>query len=115
MNYKEALKNRRRLRKEITPQEKILWNRLRNNGLGFKFKRQFSIGNYIADFYCYEHKLAIEIDGSQHMDNVSYDKERDEYFKSQGIKTLRFWNNEVNENLEGVLLKIQTSLPPPHL
>ena len=70
------------LRKEITPQEKILWQKLRNSSLGYRFRRQHSIGNFIADFYCATKKLAIELDGSQHLDNTEYDQERTNYFES---------------------------------
>ena len=98
-------KVRRTLRKSATPQEVILWSRLRNNQLGYKFRRQRSIGKYIVDFYCSPKRLIIEIDGSQHIDNVR-DLERTEYLQKLGFKVLRFWDNEVNNNLEGVLLKI---------
>ena len=60
---------RKDLRNKITPEELALWYRLKNNQLGYKFRRQHSIGNFIADFYCAEKKLVIELDGSQHLDN----------------------------------------------
>ncbi|MDD5589711.1 MAG: DUF559 domain-containing protein [Candidatus Portnoybacteria bacterium] len=100
---------RSNLRRSATPQEVILWSRLRHSRLGYKFRRQHSIGKYIIDFYCPENKLIIEIDGSQHLDS-EYDQERDEYLKVLGFKILRFWDNEVNKNLEGVLLKIVAEL-----
>ena len=80
---------------------------------GYKFHRQHSIGNFIADFYCPTRKLIIELDGSQHLDNQEYDKERTEYFESLGIKVIRFWNNEINNNLNGVLMKIKEELGLP--
>jgi very-short-patch-repair endonuclease len=101
------------LRKEITPQEKILWHKLRNSSLGYRFRRQHSIGNFIADFFCAEKRLIIELDGSQHLDNVEHDKERTNYFESLGIKVIRFWNNEVNTNINGVLMKIEEELGQP--
>ncbi|MCX6752746.1 MAG: DUF559 domain-containing protein [Candidatus Nomurabacteria bacterium] len=108
------LKPRRtELRKNQTPQEVLLWARIRKNKLGFKFKRQHSIGPYILDFYSPEKRLAIELDGSQHLDNKEYDEERDNYLLGHEIKTLRFWNNEVNNNIEGVLHKISGALNSP--
>lgn len=101
---------RSNLRKKQTPQEILLWARLRRNQLKYKFKRQHSIGPYILDFYCPDKKLAIELDGSQHLENKDYDKERDFYLSTLGIKTLRFWNNEVNVNMNGVIEKIISEL-----
>jgi very-short-patch-repair endonuclease len=100
---------RRKLRNSATPQEVIVWSRLKNSQLGYKFRRQHSIGKYIVDFYCPDKKLIIEIDGSQHIDNA-YDKERDAYLKGLGFIILRFWDNDVNNNLDGVLMKIIENL-----
>ena len=97
---------RKVLRRNPTPQEIILWSKLRNNQTGYKWKRQVSIGPYIADFYCWKKLLVIEVDGSQHSNNKEYDKEREKYFDTLEIKTLRFWNNEINTNIEGVMTKI---------
>ena len=99
----------RNLRKKQTPQEEKLWNILRNRQiLDFKFKRQYPIGNFIVDFVCREIKLVIEIDGGQHntQKGILYDKERSEYLQSVGYKVLRFWNNEIDDNIEGVYQKI---------
>ena len=107
------LKNRRaELRNKQTPQEVLLWSRLRREQLGLKFRRQHSIGGYIADFYCPKKKLIIEIDGSQHFkkDTEEYDKVRSDYFKGINIKVFRFTNAEINTNMNGVLLKIQSNL-----
>lgn len=98
------------MRKTSTPQEKTLWSRLRNDNLGCGFRRQHSIGRFIADFYCAEKKLVIELDGHQHADNKEYDKERTELFESFGIKVIRFWNEEVDENIKKVVLKIVEEL-----
>lgn len=103
------------LRKNQTPQETILWAKLRNNQTGYKWKRQVSIGPYIADFYCWEKLLVVELDGSQHLENKEYDKEREKYFLNLGIRTIRFWNNEVNTNIDGVVKYIHTELQKePH-
>jgi very-short-patch-repair endonuclease len=101
---------RRKLREESTPQERILWSRLRNRNLGVKFKRQYSIGPYIVDFFCSEKRLVVEIDGSQHLENKEYDDERTRFLKEQGCTVIRFWNNEINTNIEGVCMKIKEYL-----
>lgn len=105
-NKKEQRKG---LRNNATPQEIIMWSRLKGNQLGHKFRRQHGIGKYIVDFYCPEKKLIIELDGSQHIDS-GYDKMRSEYLESLGCKIIRFWDNEVNTNIDGVLMKIQNAL-----
>ncbi len=108
------LKERRvELRINQTPQEILLWAKLRNKQLGFKFKRQHSIGPYILDFYCPDKKLAVELDGSQHLENKEYDQERTNYLLGHEIRTLRFWNNEVNVNMGGVIFLINKELLAP--
>lgn len=109
-NLKFLRQARQDLRKNDTPQEKILWNRLRRKNVTYKFKRQQSIGDFIADFYCSARKLVVEIDGSQHLDNVENDQERTNYLESLGIRVIRFWNNDINNNIDGVLMKIQEEL-----
>ena len=107
------LKERRvDLRNNQTPQEILLWSRLRREQLGFKFRRQHSIGGYIADFYCPTKKLVIEIDGSQHFKKEAreYDNVRSDYFKGLDIKVLRFTNSEINTNIKGVIQKIFSKL-----
>ena len=104
-----SLKQKRKvLRNNATLQERVLWLYLKSSGLGYKFQRQHSIGNYIVDFYCRDKNLIIEIDGIQHddIDDRLYDEERTMYFESLGYKVVRFWNNEINTNIDGVLLKI---------
>lgn len=101
---------RKHLRVNQTPEEKKLWSLLRNNQTKFKWRRQVSIGPYIADFYCRSKLLVIEIDGSQHKENKIYDQERSKYFSDIGIKTLRFWNNEINTNIQNVMQKILEEL-----
>ena len=109
-NKTKNLEKRKSLRKNQTPQEIILWGHLRRNKFGVKFKRQYSVGSYILDFYSPKNKLAIEIDGSQHIENKEYDEERSKYLEVLGIKVIRFWNNEVNNNLDGVITKIISEL-----
>lgn len=106
------------LRQHATEVEKRLWYRLRNKQVaGAKFGRQQPVGKYIADFICIEQKLIIELDGWQHNDSVS-DVRRDAFLESEGYTVLRFWNNEVMENIEGVLQRIYEALgnaaPTPH-
>ena len=101
---------RKELRKNETPEEKILWEKLRDNQTSFKWRRQVSIGPYIADFYCRSKLLIIELDGSQHIENKKYDEERNKYFENLGIRTIRFWNSEINKNLKEVLEKINSEL-----
>ncbi len=102
--------NARNLRKNMTPQEKIMWNILKNkNFYGFKFLRQYPIKNYIVDFICHAKKIIIEIDGGHHNEsiNILYDDERTKFLESKGFKVIRFWNNDIDENLEGVYLKLK--------
>jgi very-short-patch-repair endonuclease len=94
------------LRKESTPAERKLWSRIRNNQLGVTFRRQHAVGNYIPDFCSSKAKLVIELDGSQHLEQEEYDQERTKYLESQGYKVIRFWNNDVLNNIEGVILAI---------
>ena len=90
----------------MTDAERRIWSRLRSRQLGPRFRRQAPIGPYIADFACFDPRLIIEIDGGQHDEQRGYDSRRDGWLKSQGFVVLRFWNNEVLENAEGVLERI---------
>ena len=107
------------LRKELTPAERKLWSRIRNKRLGVNFRRHtcpggrcqgHAIGKYIPDFVCVQKKLIIELDGSQHLEQEEYDTERTKYLESQGYKVIRFWNNDVMNNIEGVILAIMYAL-----
>ena len=90
----------------MTVQEIKIWQYLKNRQIdGVKFRRQFILGKYICDFVSLENKIVIEIDGSQHIESNS-DLQRDEFLKSIGFKVLRFWNNEIDNNIEGVISKI---------
>jgi very-short-patch-repair endonuclease len=100
----------RRLRVNQTDAEAVLWNRIRNRQIDqHKFVRQVPIDGYICDFVCREICLIIEVDGGQHNESAK-DDFRDRYLAAQGFKTLRFWNNDVLGNIEGVLSVIQTEL-----
>ena len=112
-NKKNQIPIRRELRQNQTETEKIMWEKLRDRRfLNLKFRRQYGIGNYIADFYCPSLKLVIELDGSQHFteEGLEYDKIREDFMKSLGIKTLRFNNNDVWNNIEGILEEIMNNL-----
>jgi very-short-patch-repair endonuclease len=102
----------RYLRREETKAEKILWQELRNSNIGIKFRRQYPIDMYILDFYAPKIKLSIELDGSIHnlKENKEYDVEKTIYLESKYIHELRFWNSEIENNLNFVLSKIKTKI-----
>lgn len=106
----EKLAFRRKLRNNPTPQEVILWARLRDKQVGCKFRRQHPVGEYVVDFCCIEKKIVIEVDGSQHIRNRFADEKRSEFLRSQGYSVLRFWNNEINDNIDGVMLKVEEAI-----
>ncbi len=98
----------RKLRKNSTIAERKLWHKLRSrNFLDLKFRRQEPIANYIVDFICYAKKLIIELDGGQHNEFSEKDIPRTEALEKEGYKVLRFWNNDVINNIEGVLKVIK--------
>ncbi len=99
------------LRKNFTDTERLLWRHLRAKQMeGYKFRRQEPIGGYIVDFVCQEKKIVIEVDGGQHSVERERDFERDNWLGGQGYKVLRFWNNEVLMNINGVLELIRNNL-----
>lgn len=105
----------RNLRKNSTIQERRLWNLLKNRQFyNLKFKRQQPIGEYIVDFICKEEKIIIEIDGGQHniINNIQSDKERTDYLQSLGYNVIRFWNDEIYENIDGVISKLKEEINP---
>ena len=105
----------RSLRKRQTDAEQRLWTRLRDRQLlGFKFRRQHLIGRYIADFCCAEARFVIELDGDQHAIDRASDAERTAILEREGYRVLRFWDNDVFQNLEGVLVRIAEALKTPH-
>lgn len=105
---KSTIAKARALRKAMTPEEKILWSRLRNKSFGVQFRKQVPFGPYILDFFCVAKKLALELDGDQHYHEEAkkYDAARDEYLQLHGVTVLRFRNREVKTNLDGVLTVI---------
>ena len=110
----------RKLRKSMTDAERKLWYILRRRYLEkYRFRRQVPVGSYIVDFLSYELRLIIEIDGGQHADQIEYDNRRTLWLEEQGYRVLRFWNNEVLTNLDGVaeviMRECHTPLPvlPP--
>ena len=111
-NRKPLKEFRKKLRKNLTPAEAVLWTALQKKQLeGRKFRRQHSIGNYIVDFYCPAEKLVVELDGSEHFtpEGEDNDIERDEYLNNLGIKVLRYENGEVFNHVEAVLEDIKAN------
>lgn len=103
----------RNLRRNMTKQERLLWKILRNSNLNnCKFKRQYPIGNYIVDFVCREKWLIIELDGGQHneQENRNKDNIRTRYLEERGFRVLRFWNNDIDQNVSGVYNEILRNL-----
>ena len=112
-NLKDSKERRKYLRNNMPNAEKILWYQLKGRQLnGFKFRRQFGVGKYIVDFYCPEVKLVIEIDGDSHFepDAIVYDKKRELFIENQGIKVIRFTNNDIYETLDEVIKSINQIL-----
>lgn len=99
----------RDMRHPLTPAEAKVWARVRNQQLGYKIRRQHLIGHFIADFYCAQAKLVIEIDGDSHTepDQAEYDAARTVWLEERGYRVLRFQNTEVHQNLEAVLEALQ--------
>ena len=99
----------RNLRQNQTPQEQKMWNLLRGKQFqGIRFVRQYPIDKYIVDFACRSKKLIIKIDGGQHNEdkNIVYDNERTKFLELLGYKIIRFWNNDIDQNIEGVYQKL---------
>ncbi len=112
-NKKSEKEKRKNLRKNMTEEEVILWSVIKNKKLSrVKFRRQYSVGPFIIDFFSVEYKLAIELDGSQHFkeDAIEYDNKRTEYLEALGIKVIRITNKEIRHNLEGVLKYISKEI-----
>lgn len=107
----DLIKKSRYLREVQTKEEQILWKLLRNDKLGFKFRRQHPIDRFVLDFYCPKKKLCIEIDGNVHNKHTKeYDNERENYLAGKGIKIIRFWNNEINKDIVRVINTIKKEL-----
>ena len=107
---KETFKKAETLRENMTDAEKILWKRLNKNQLGVRFKSQHPISIFIADFYCHQHKLVVEIDGEIHEQQKEYDYGREMEMEKFGIKTIRFSNQEVFLDIENVIAKIKNEI-----
>ena len=106
--------NARNLRHHQTKAEEILWRHLRDRQLrSCKFRRQVPRGPYIVDFACLEARLVMELDGGHHSDQTEADTRRSHFLEDNGYRVLRFWNNEVLDNIEGVLAIIENALSPP--
>jgi very-short-patch-repair endonuclease len=109
----------RELRREMTDAERTLWQVLRRDALGVRFRRQQPFGPYILDFACLETRLVIEVDGGQHLDNDA-NRRRDAFLAKEGYRVLRSWNNEVLQNIDGVTQVLHSAIvagsdksPPP--
>ena len=100
------------LRQNLTPAEAILWTYLKNKKIGYKFRRQYVIQNYILDFYCIDLKLGIEVDGGVHLDIINQinDEFRENNLTKLGVKIIRFSNNEVYEDIDLVLQNINNEI-----
>lgn len=108
MNLQHA--KARELRNNMTKQERKIWSILKNRQFyGYRFLRQYPIGNYIVDFVCRSKKIIIEIDGGQHNEpsSIEYDNARTKYLLEKGYKVVRFWNNEIDNNIQGVYYRLQ--------
>jgi very-short-patch-repair endonuclease len=107
---RDLVAHARALRARMTNAERKLWYALRDRRFaGFKFRRQVPLGPFIADFVCFSERLVIEVDGGQHAESRR-DKRRDYWFKTNNFRVLRFWNNEVLSNLEGVMTVLASEL-----
>ncbi|WP_315760439.1 endonuclease domain-containing protein [Sphingomonas sp. Y38-1Y] len=101
-----------RLRRERTEAEHRFWQAVRNRQAdGFKFRFQHTLAPYVVDFACLEAMLVVEIDGGQHDPEV--DRRRTEFLKARGFRVIRFWNNDVLQNLEGVIAVLRAELAKP--
>src|SRR5882724_10354365 len=108
-----GLTQAKKLRSDMTEAERRLWYRLRAHRFdGHKFKRQVPVGRYVVDFACLGRKLVVEVDGGQHAENQR-DAMRDSYLRNEGFRVLRFWNNDVLGNTDGVLEVILSAFAPP--
>ena len=115
-NLKNYQDRRKELRRKATPAELYLWRYIKNDQInGYRFRRQFGIGGFIVDFYCPKLRLVVEVDGGIHSnpDVARYDDERAEYIRSCFIRIIRFTNDEVLNNIEGVLQTLRTATTSP--
>ena len=103
----------RKMRNTQTPSEQVLWFHLRNNKLGYKFRRQYLLYQFIVDFYCSAHKLVIEVDGPIHGQQQIHDQLRTDLLHRHGYTVLRFTNEDIQTRMDDVLQKIQKQLLSP--
>jgi very-short-patch-repair endonuclease len=92
-----------RARRTLTDAERRLWSCLRLRQLGVKFRRQAPIGNYVVDFLCFEKRLIVEVDGSQHALQTDQERKRTDWLEAQGFRIVRIWNNDALQNTEGAV------------
>ena len=105
-----AVNRARRLRRDSTDAEKLMWRALRTGLPAVKWRRQMPVGPYFADFACFAKRLIIELDGGQHAGAVEYDEARSRFLKSQGYHVVRFWNNDVLANVDSVIAAVAVQL-----
>lgn len=110
---KATVARARALRREMTEAELALWRGLRESLPQARFRCQVPLGSYYADFASHRCRLIVEVDGSQHGEALDYDATRTRFLESEGYRVLRFWNNEVLRNLDGVLTAIASQIPSP--
>jgi very-short-patch-repair endonuclease len=113
----DNLRHAKQMRKEMTKAELALWKAIKANQLGYKFRRQHPVGNFITDFCCLEKRLVIELDGSQHTEQQEYDNQRTDFLNSAGFKVIRFWNNEFlqhfNDCIDYIVSILNDNITPP--
>ena len=109
----EAVARARKLRRNSTDAERKLWRALHSQLPKSKWRRQMPVGPYVVDFACFSEKLVVELDGGQHASQADYDYDRTRFLQREGYRVMRFWNNDVIENIQGVLESIAANLPLP--
>jgi len=108
---KISVERARALRRNMTDAERIFWRRVRDCRFrGLKFRRQVPVGSYFADFLCHERKIIIELDGGQHAEQAAYDEKRTRFLRKQGYRVIRFWDNDILKNMDGVLMELEHAL-----
>jgi very-short-patch-repair endonuclease len=107
----DAIGRARRLRRSMTDAERILWRALRETFSEWHWRKQIPLGPYFADFASHSAKLIVELDGGQHASATRYDAVRTSFLETEGFRVIRFWNNDVMSNINGVLQRIAEELP----
>lgn len=108
-NRTSMMNKRRDLRRRSTKAEQIFWYEVKGNALGVKFRRQYSIGSFIVDFYCHQMRLIVEIDGNIHFvpEQIEYDRRREKFLRMKGFYVIRFRNDEILYNMSFVLERLR--------